>query len=692
MTDKTVTLSRKQYIHILFIVVLCLIIYSNTFHVPFFFDDESSIVQNNVIKSLDNFLLNSNGYNHSPMRFIGYLTFALNYKFGGLHVTGYHIFNLAVHIINALLVYALVVLTCRTPYFMDQGAGIIGEKTFDPRFLAVFTALLFASHPVQTQAVTYIVQRLTSLATMFYLLSLIFFIKFRFSQESIRPSKGKTLSFYFLMLVMIILAMKTKEIAFTLPIVIVLYEFFFFRITTRRNLLIFVPILLTLLIIPLVLLSINRPIGEVLSDVTDVTNVEQEITRWDYLLTQFSVIATYIRLLFLPVNLNLDYDYPIYHSFFSPRVLFSFLFLLCMFLGAIALFIKSRKGSDPGLRLISFGIAWFFITLSVESTVIPLRDVIYEHRVYLPSVGFLIAAVAGVMIVRGAEGKISVYLEKSLIPIVGAVVLVFSVATFSRNMVWQDDVRFWEDVVKKSPGKARPYHNLGLAFYKKGRLEDAIRNYQMSLKIYPNSFKAHNVLGVAYVQQGRFEEAIRELQTAVRLDPDYAEAYYNLGNIYGKEGRFEEAIRELQTAVRLDPDYAKAYDNLGLIFTIMNRFEDALVEFRTALNINPDAPNVRFNLGTLYLKMDRVEESIQEYLIAVKLQPDFTEARNNLGTLYAKLGRLEEAISEFQTNIQINPDDARAHYNIALLYRAQGRNSEALREFQIAERLKSLKR
>ncbi len=658
MTDKTVTLSRKQYIHILFIVVLCLIIYSNTFHVPFFFDDESSIVQNNVIKSLDNFLLNSNGYNHSPMRFIGYLTFALNYKLGGLHVTGYHIFNLAVHIINALLVYALVVLTCRTPYFMNQGAGIIGEKTFDPRFLAVFTALLFASHPVQTQAVTYIVQRLTSLATMFYLLSLIFFIKFRFSQESIRPSKGKTLSFYFLMLVMIILAMKTKEIAFTLPIVIVLYEFFFFRITTRRNLLLFVPILLTLLIIPLVLLSINRPIGEVLSDVTDVTNVEQEITRWDYLLTQFSVIATYIRLLFLPVNLNLDYDYPIYHSFFSPQVLFSFLFLLCMFLGAIALFIKSRKGSNPGLRLISFGIAWFFITLSVESTVIPLRDVIYEHRVYLPSVGFLIAAVAGVMIVRGAAGKISVYLEKSLIPIVGAVVLVFSVATFSRNMVWQDGVRFWEDVVKKSPGKARPYHNLGLAFYKKGRIEDAIRNYQMSLKIYPNSFKAHNVLGVAYVQQGRFEEAIRELQTAVRLDPDYA----------------------------------KAYDNLGLIFTIMNRFEDALVEFRTALNINPDAPNVRFNLGTLYLKMDRVEESIQEYLIAVKLQPDFTEARNNLGTLYAKLGRLEEAISEFQTNIQINPDDARAHYNIALLYRAQGRNSEALREFQIAERLKSLKK
>lgn len=680
---------NKPFGHCLLIAVLGLIAYSNTFHVPFVFDDISSITQNNVIKRMENFLYNGSGYTYNPRRFIGYLTFALNYRLGGLDVKGYHVFNLIVHIINALLIYALVILTFRTLHLKDSSSFSSSE------WIALFAGLLFVAHPVQTQAVTYIAQRVTSLATTFYLLAFLFFIKFRFSHDSEDSQRGKPLSFYSLALISIILAMKTKEIAFTLPIVLLLYEIIFFRLTLRRRLLFMGPILLTLLIIPLSLLSVEKPLAEVLSDVSEATIVQSEVSRWDYLLTQFRVIVTYIRLLFLPVGQNLDYDYPVYDSFSSLAVFLSFLLLTAIVLSGAFLLLLSRRGNEgirQETRLISFGIFWFFMTLSVESSIIPITDPIYEHRVYLPSAGFFIAVITGLMLFIGSIRKTNGSPERPLIPVFGVIVLIFAIATFFRNTVWQNEVRLWEDVAKKSPAKARAHLNLGLAHDKKGRTEDAIDSYLTALRLEPGSAKAHNNLGTIYVHQGRFGEAEQEFHAAISNDPGFAPPHYNLGNLYGKQGRFEEALRELRTATRLDPDYAEAYVIKGLIFGRTNRLEDAFSEFQIALGINPDDPNVRFNLGALYGKVGRLEEAKREYLAAIALKPDFTEAHNNLGALYFQMGRLEEAIAEFQSVIRIRPDDGRAHYNLALLYRKQGRERDALREFQISERLNALRR
>jgi hypothetical protein len=208
-------------------------VYSNTFHVPFLWDDRTSIVENPVIKSVGNFFFNTKGYEYNPRRFIGYMSFALNYFMGGLDVTGYHVFNLAVHIVNSLLVYALVLLTFRTPRM--KGTSIVSSSGL----VALGAALLFVVHPVQTQAVTYIVQRLTSLAVMWYLLSLCLYAGWRLWQEA---HGGKGLLLYGFTLISIVLAMKTKEIAFTLPLMIVLYDFYFFR---ERKTLWLVPVLLT---------------------------------------------------------------------------------------------------------------------------------------------------------------------------------------------------------------------------------------------------------------------------------------------------------------------------------------------------------------------------------------------------------------------------------------------------------------
>jgi hypothetical protein len=282
-----------------------------------------------------------------------------------------------------------VLLSFKTPYLKGSKISHYAAS------LSLASGLIFVAHPIQTQAVTYIVQRFTSLATLFYLLSLVLFIKARlYNLEEKRFYAPSHLGYYVGSLLAAFLAMKTKEMTITLPAIILLYEFCFFSPSLKeltKKLPYLTPLLLTFFIIPfssygLTLFGISggtfigiAEVGDIIGAATQETTA---ISRTDYLFTQFNVIVTYIRLLFFPVNQNLDYDYPISHTLFEFPTLFSLLFLISIVIFGVWMFKKSR--------LISFGIFWFFITLSVESSIIPIRDVIFEHRVYLPSVGFVI--------------------------------------------------------------------------------------------------------------------------------------------------------------------------------------------------------------------------------------------------------------------------------------------------------------
>ena len=365
---------------LLSIIVVGAMVYSNTFNASWHFDDSVVITENWALRDLGGRFADVFKGN----RGVGYLTFALNYHFNKLDVTGYHVVNIAIHIVNAILVYFLVMLTMQTPAMSKN------RLARHAHFLALASGLIFVSHPIQTQAVTYIAQRFTSLAALFYLLSLVLFIKAR-----LKTVQGKSflsplhLVCYCLSLVSAFFAMHTKEISFTLPVVIILYDFFFIDSSIAslgKRIAYLLPFILTLVIIPVNTLDLfgqggAKPLGDVIGEIREQVQETPLISRGDYLLTQFNVIVTYIRLLFLPMNQNLDYDYPIARALFQFPTLVSFLFLLALFVLTVYLFIK-------GYRLISFAIIWFFVTLSVESSIIPIRDVIYEHRVYLPSVGF----------------------------------------------------------------------------------------------------------------------------------------------------------------------------------------------------------------------------------------------------------------------------------------------------------------
>jgi protein O-mannosyl-transferase len=679
-TPKTVALAPEAFLTRPFPVLallslLAILIYSNTFSSTFHFDDTQNIMQNPKIKDLSNFTdLTGN-------RYVGFLSFALNYAIGGLDVFGYHLLNLAIHIANGFLVYTLVLLLFRA-------AG--RTATFQNRipWIALVTALLFIAHPIQTQAVTYIVQRFACLVTLFYLLTVVAYLKWRMAS----PEGHRRYLWYGVALVSTVLAMKTKENSITLPFMLLLVEGIFFRPITRKRWVALIPFLLMLPIIPL---DRADMLGE-----AEVGLVQQttDISRLDYLFTQFRVIMTYLRLLILPIHQNLDYDYPIYSSLFHPAVFFSFLFLVGLLTLAVYLLIRSRRmtANSPLTTyhspLIPFGILWFFLTLSVESSIIPIVDVIFEHRLYLPSIGlflcFTIAVFAGLgaLQARRPKGDILSFLSspKPLIGFVVLILLLFAVISYQRNHVWKDERTLWEDVVRKAPGKARGHNNLGLVYWNLKRSEEALNEYQVALTLNPDYLEAHNNIGMAYQGLRRFEEAIREYQTALTLEPGFTPAYYNLGTVYHDLGRLEEAIREYEKALMLDPRYVKARVSLGIAYHARGRFDDAIREYERAITHDPQFAKAYVNLGAAYHVKGYLKDAIREYEMALTLNPAFIQAHYNLGNVYHGLGRHNEAIREYRATLRLDPDYVPAHINLGITYHTLGRLEEAVQEYEMA--------
>jgi tetratricopeptide (TPR) repeat protein len=259
----------------------------------------------------------------------------------------------------------------------------------------------------------------------------------------------------------------------------------------------------------------------------------------------------------------------------------------------------------PRSRLIAFGIFWFFITLSVESGIIPITDVIFEHRLYLPSVGAFVAVTSGLFIVweqiKGKRQWVGMASAAGL----GLIIIILSGATYARNSMWLDEVSFWQDVIKKSPSKIRGRVNLGYAYSNQGRFEEAIREYQTALRLDPDDYQLYNNLGVAYKGQGRYEEAIMEFQNALMLKPDDGLTYYNLGNIFREQGAFAKAIQYYQTATRLEPDIAVIHNNLGIAYIGVGNVKEAEREFRTAIDIDPNYEAARRNLEMLLNRRSR---------------------------------------------------------------------------------------
>ncbi len=573
--------------HLLFILTIslfCVIIYSNTLSSPFILDDFHNIVDNYYLRidSLDfQQLINAAFKSASKNRPVANISFALNYYLGKYDALGYHIVNITIHLINGILVYFLSLIMFKQ-INDNVNQRTIKFNSISIPLMSLFAALIFVTHPIQTQSVTYIVQRMTSMAAMFYLLSLLLYIHARMvfgTRKQWILFSGCFISW--------MMALGTKEIAASLPLIILLYEWFFFQNLRaqwlRQNKKFFLG-LFAILILVMFIYTGNNPIDKILGGYSN-----RDFTLTERILTQMRVVVFYVSLLFYPhpSRLNLHHHVITSSSIIEPiTTLSSMAFLLGLFV--LAVYLARRQ------RLLSFCILWFLLNLAIESSIIPL-EVIFEHRLYLPVFGFSLLVAYLLFDV--------VSMRRLWIILISAIVILFmSTATYVRNTVWSDEITLLKDCVKKSPQLARPHNNLGKALAKEGRTEEAIDHYSKALRIKPNHVNALTNLGVALNKQGRTEEAIDHYSKALRIKPDHEGAHYNLANALANQGHISEAIDHYSKAIQIRHDYGEAHNNLGVALARAGDFERAITHFRIALQINPDHTQAKNNLKRAMMK------------------------------------------------------------------------------------------
>lgn len=518
-----------------------LLIYSVSMRGEFIYDDYTAVVLNPAIKNWSHFFQVL-----GKTRVVTFFTLALNYHIHGLNVFGYHLTNVLIHIGTTIILYKFIQLLFIAP----QTKTSFNEE--EQKAVALFCALLFLCHPLQTQAVSYIWQRGASLAAFFYLSCLNYYLRARL------VSLNEELERRFLIGAVVcgICAVFSKQNAVTLPLMIICVELMFvsaennfLRIFNWRQNKAFVSFMFSMLFVACVI-----PIYYFMSGLNFFTrelpsrSYLGDMINWkNYLLTQFSVLVEYLRLFVFPVNQVFEYEYPAAKSFFEYSTLASFLFLIILILLAFWLFNRNR--------LLSFGIFWFFITMMIESSVFPIRYVIFEHRMYLPIMGVLLFST---VILYQFFKNLKIY-----VVFLSVIVLVFSMLTVNRNFVWQTHLGFWQDNVKKAPNKWIPLTNLGGAYIEKDQHDQAIVYLLKAMEINPNYAKAYFNMSTVFLKRNEFLRSLDYAMKAYEFEPDDIGNINQVGFLNYKLGNYEEAFYYYQESIKRQPgqsivsDYTK---------------------------------------------------------------------------------------------------------------------------------------
>ncbi|MEJ2729594.1 MAG: tetratricopeptide repeat protein [Deltaproteobacteria bacterium] len=596
--------SRYETLFLLALALIVILSYANTLGSPFIFDSRNNIESNPHIRISEitlNNLADAAFKSPEKQRPLSNISFALNYYLNGYNVVGYHVVNILIHISTGFILYFFVKATLCTP--------ALRSRHRNDRWISFFAAAVWMIHPLQTQSVSYIVQRMNSLCAMFYILSILLYARFRLNEQQ----KNKWWLFSGCILAGA-LSLASKQIAATLPVFIVLYEWYFFRDLDLKWLKNHIPLLtgclLLAAVIALALLGGN-PLDPILKGYNG-----RDFTLTQRLLTEPRVIMFYLSLLLWPhpSRLNLDHDFTLSNSLTDPWTTF---FAILTIAALIGLAVATAKKQ----RLFSFCILWFFGNLVIESSFIAL-EIVFEHRVYLPSMAF--SLIVALVAYRWVKPR---WLQAALL---GIMVTFGAVFTYERNTVYSDRVTFWQDCVNKSPRKARPYNNLG----------------------------------VALADQGHHKEAIGKYRTALEINPHYADPVGNIGLSLAEQGRVEESIGYFLKALELKPKDYKTLNNLGASLIVMHRHTEAVQYLSKALTFDPYYANAHNNLAVALQFQGRVDEAIKHFSIAVKLDPNYARAYNNLGKILASQGRFEEAIEQFSAALKIIPAYESARLNL----------------------------
>lgn len=560
-------------------------------------------------------------------------SFALNYHWNELDVRGFHIFNLIIHILTSFIVFLFIKKILSLSHLKSESYKIIN-------FTALFVAIIFSIHPIQTQAVTYIVQRMTSMSGLFYILSVYLYTLAR--QQQIKDKFSvKILLFYFFSLFSFILSIMSKQIAVTIPLALLLIEICFLRNKEGKASKKYIYIFLTILIVAFSILAVTG----------NLPRETDKITRLDYLITQFRVMVKYVQLLILPINQNLDHDVDYSTAFWRFQEVASFLFI-CLLIFISLFYYKKNK-------LITFGIAWFFITQALESTIFPISGLMYEHRLYLATMGYSLILVT--IIYHFLKNR-----RKFMFLLLILIAVSYGFATFQRNKVWKTKYTLWSDVVKKSPNKARPNYNMGNVWTDAGKHKIAIKYYMKALEIKPDYVQAYNNLGSAWNYLGDIDKAIQMYEKALSVDPNHLQALQNLGVLYYRKNDLDTAKNYYERYKELNPQNVKVYNDLGIIFARQKKYNKAVQNYTKALEIDPNFTNPMMNLGIMYSTLGKLDEAKEMYERVLSYEPNNAKVWNDLGIVWARKGEFEKAINCYKKALVLKPDFENATKNLKI--------------------------
>lgn len=690
---------------VVIIAAVCLA-WSNSLSAPFEFDDHESIVSNATIRSLrtlDWLKPPATGGETVSGRPVLNLSFAINYSVGGLDVRGYRLANLFLHACSGLLLFGIV----------RQTMALLArreERPYEPVLIGfpLAVAALWVLHPLQTSAVTYVVQRAESLAGFFCLLTLYCFIR-SVAARSFQKQWGMGA------VLACALGIATKETVVCAPLIVLLYDRAFvggalrlaWKLRWRTH-----AALLSTWILAAILVLGNRGRG-------GSAGLGTTIESGTYFLTQCQAITRYLRLAFWPAGQVFDYGVPTVENVSAVAGEL----LLLIGIAAVVAWALRRNRVDGFLG------ACFFFALAPSSSFVPVAtQTMAEHRMYLALAPLVILVCLAVRRLLKRGGK------KWGVPLVAVAGVALATATFARNRVYLSGISLWQDTVEKCPGNARAHNNLGRALFVAGEQEGAIAQFRQAIALQPNHAFAHANLGVvlmarqqweqatphflaaleadaryvtarvnlgyALTELGRKTEAIEQYRQALRDDdnahdarmnlgvlliaggesregeallrrvieqaPQLAEAHYHLGLLLeasGARGNAEAAFRE---AIRLKPQYAGAHLALGNILMARSNARDAETSYREAIRLAPQSADAHYALGNLLVKREQLELAINAYIEAIRLAPSHLQARNNLANCQLVSGKFKEAIVNYQTILLTRPNDEAVRRNLAI--------------------------
>lgn len=557
----------------------------------------------------------------------------------GLAPLPYHLVNIALHAACAILLWR-VLLSLRIP-----GAWL--------------GAALWAVHPVQVETVAWVTEQKNTQSGVFYLLTILFYLR------GLRGDARK--GTYALTLIFAALALASKSSTVVLPLVLGLCAWWIegrwhwrnvAKLTPIAVLAIF-PVLLTLWTQKLQFqgpesLQFARSFPERLATAGDAV--------WFYL----GKLTWPHPLIFIYPRWQIDATSPI-----------AWLPLLAVIAVFVLLWWRRNAWARPWFFAFTYFIAALAPVLGLVDGFFWRYSLVGDHFQYLASMGPLALAGAG----------LSRLAPRLTVTFATALMLIFAAVSWQRTAVYQNIDALWSDTLAQNPSCWMAYNNLGLTYYKRGDLEDAMAQYQKALAINAHLAEPHNNLGNALVQQRKIGDALTEYETALDIDPYYGRAHNNLGNALFQSGRVDEAIAHYKRALEIDPRYVDAYNNLGNALGQKGDLNNAVTAYDEALQIAPADARAHDGLGNALNQSGKVDEAVIEYQTAIRLDPTYIEAHNDLGVTLLQKGQVDEAIAQFQAALQLNANSADTHYNLGYALLQKGRLEEAIAQYEIVVRL-----